>query len=577
MRYFSVDMEDVNSKLLKTVIIEAYDASTDRLKNEVLTPNFFLLHGRRIRRSDIDFSSQLTLLLTTECNAGCLYCFADPEGRGKKMSFETAKTAIDLAFKRIGSKTDKLSVFFFGGGEPTLALVVIKKVKEYLEKEYSGRYKTGISTNGVFSDETREWMTNNIDHISLSCDGPSDIQNSNRPLRGGFPSSQIIEENIKSLTSQKPISMKATITGISMMRQEEIVEYAYRMGIMSVGFSPLMVVERSSRNNLLPINYDKFIESLLKAVEFSYLLNMEFSSEYLPIETKYSFCGFDGPNFAVTPDGDLSGCWESCEVGKDLDEFIYGKLTNSSSELVINEEKFNKLKERSSQNIPDCQNCFLKWSCAGGCAAESQRRMFNIMMVDASQCGAKRLAVKQYFLYLARKSTRMVKPYIECRQGGNYFVMYFNEFKLGKLNELADNPLMEIDVTISNLKEIVGKIIEYRDNRGYVPTFFFLRIKSFDRLDLKNKNDFIAMLDDLKINKIHYIVVNNISSKLANSGDSQFWFEKYQIPRHIVETLDFFTVIDGKVYFGDRDSGLNINQTTKTDIINKAIELGIVS
>lgn len=121
----------------------------------------------------------LTLCLTHDCNLRCGYCYAGRK-RPVVMSGETAFRSIDFGLERaqkegkaLGKRPEILIGFF--GGEPLLEWDLLRKCREYAEKEAapSGiRLKWTLTTNMTLLTEERvEWLMEQGFHLGLSLDG----------------------------------------------------------------------------------------------------------------------------------------------------------------------------------------------------------------------------------------------------------------------------------------------------------------------------------------------------------------------------------------------------------------------
>ena len=70
-----------------------------------------------------------------------------------------------------------------------------------------------ITTNGTASTEDMAWMMENDFNISVSCDGPPDIQNRNRPFVDGRPSRAVVEETLKLMVAhQYPFTVRLSFS-----------------------------------------------------------------------------------------------------------------------------------------------------------------------------------------------------------------------------------------------------------------------------------------------------------------------------------------------------------------------------
>lgn len=130
--------------------------------------------------------SDITLQVTKNCNFSCRYCaFANDNNIGRvhqntKMSVKVAKDAIDFLFKH-SQDVHELTIAFYGG-EPMLNFELIKEVVEYANsKFFTKKIKYLMTTNAsILNDEMLALLVKNNFEISISLDGPKNIQNRHR-------------------------------------------------------------------------------------------------------------------------------------------------------------------------------------------------------------------------------------------------------------------------------------------------------------------------------------------------------------------------------------------------------------
>lgn len=115
--------------------------------------------------------TSLTLMVSQECNLRCIYCYGNGGEYNKRglMNFEVAKQAVDFLVKN--SKSNDLSVVFFGG-EPLLNFTLMKQVVEYCNTISSKAFKYSITTNGLLiNPEVENFLLENKFTIQISMDG----------------------------------------------------------------------------------------------------------------------------------------------------------------------------------------------------------------------------------------------------------------------------------------------------------------------------------------------------------------------------------------------------------------------
>lgn len=152
---------------------------------------------------------KLCLQVTQNCNFRCKYCVysGEYENRGhsnKVMSWEIAKKSIDFMIAH-SKNSESMNVGFYGG-EPLLHFDLIKKCMEYLEESVQGKELTyNMTTNAsLLSEDIVEEILKRKFKLTISIDGPKEIQDRNRVLASGKGSYDIVYNNIRSLCEKYP-------------------------------------------------------------------------------------------------------------------------------------------------------------------------------------------------------------------------------------------------------------------------------------------------------------------------------------------------------------------------------------
>ncbi|MBN2149516.1 MAG: hypothetical protein JW726_19160 [Anaerolineales bacterium] len=178
----------------------------------------------------------LTLYLSNACNLSCPYCYSEPvQQPAKRISLPAVASAARLVAENCRETGTPFNVVFHGGGEPSMEMDLLEQCLDVAEEtaiEHGVGIFRYIATNGVMPAIHATWLSQRFDMIGLSCDGPPDIQNSQRPLRsadGSQPaeSSSTQVESTAQIIHQhkKPLHVRTTITPDSVKRQQEIVDY----------------------------------------------------------------------------------------------------------------------------------------------------------------------------------------------------------------------------------------------------------------------------------------------------------------------------------------------------------------
>ena len=128
---------------------------------------------------------QLILQVTQNCNLRCKYCvysgsYVNRTHSNKRMSFETAKKAVDFYYRHNRNKKDAIIGFY--GGEPLLEMDLIKRVVEYSKKLFEGKFIVfNITTNAtLLTEDIIHFFNDNNIGLTISLDGPKSVHNNGR-------------------------------------------------------------------------------------------------------------------------------------------------------------------------------------------------------------------------------------------------------------------------------------------------------------------------------------------------------------------------------------------------------------
>ena len=158
--------------------------------------------------------THLELIHTEGCNLGCLYCFEKDMLGYRRMSADTARSAVKLLFDYSANSPNVTIVHF--GGEPTMNLPAIKMVTEYAENLAAQTGKTvdfDMTSNGVLiTDEMAEYFAAHKIMVLLSIDGlkaSHDRYRTDKRGRGTF--GQVVKAVRRLQMTQKWVGVKMTV------------------------------------------------------------------------------------------------------------------------------------------------------------------------------------------------------------------------------------------------------------------------------------------------------------------------------------------------------------------------------
>lgn len=317
----------------------------------------------------------LCLNVAHDCNLRCKYCFASTGdfGTGRKiMPFETAKRAIDFVIQRSGKRRN-IEVDFFGG-EPLLAWNTVVKTVEYarsVEKEHNKNFRFTITTNGMLlNQEKMDYINREMKNCVLSLDGRKEVNDDHRPTAGGTGSYDRIVPRYQQLVAgrgDQEYYVRGTYTKKHPDFAADVMHLARDLGFKNVSVEPATgkpgdpFAITEDELEAAKAEYDKLARELLDQPEINFFHFFVDLQQGPCVIKRMRGCGAGSEYVAITPEGDIYPCHQF--VGDD--EFKMGNLYDGSFDT----ELANTFAGLNIYTKPDCQKCWAKFYCSGGCAA----------------------------------------------------------------------------------------------------------------------------------------------------------------------------------------------------------------
>lgn len=322
----------------------------------------------------------LCLHIAHDCNLACKYCFAEEgeyHGRKALMSFEVGKAALDFLIANSGSRRN-LEVDFFGG-EPTLNFQVVKDLVAYgreQEKIHNKNFRFTLTTNGVLlNEEIMEFANKEMANVVLSIDGRKEVNDNMRPFPKGAGSYDVIVPKFQKFAqsrNQENYYVRGTFTHHNLDFSKDVLHLA-DLGFKQISVEPVVAKETESyaiKEEDLPRlleEYDILAAEMAKRKKegnpftfFHFMIDLEGGPCVLK---RLSGCGSGTEYLAVTPWGDLYPCHQF--VGNE--DFCMGNVSTGITRTDIRDE----FKSCNVYAKEKCRECFARFYCSGGCAANS--------------------------------------------------------------------------------------------------------------------------------------------------------------------------------------------------------------
>lgn len=324
----------------------------------------------------------MCLHIAHDCNLACRYCFAEEgeyHGRRALMSFEVGKKALDFLIANSGKRVN-LEVDFFGG-EPLMNWDVVKRLVEYgrsREAECNKKFRFTLTTNGVLlNDEIMEFANREMANVVLSLDGRQKVNDEMRPFRNGKGSYDLIVPKFRKFAKQRDelglsYYVRGTFTRDNLDFSEDIKHFA-DLGFKHMSIEPVVgqpeepyAIRKEDLPKIME-EYDKLAVELLERKKagkgvnfFHFMIDLE---QGPCVAKRLSGCGSGTEYLAVTPWGDFYPCHQF--VGNE--EFLMGNVDDG----IVRTDLQDEFKLCNVYAKPKCSECFARYYCSGGCAANA--------------------------------------------------------------------------------------------------------------------------------------------------------------------------------------------------------------
>ena len=328
------------------------------------------------------------VVATLRCNQVCTYCHASREPMSRTsadMSLETAKQVVDLIFE---SPSPQLAIEF-QGGEPLVNFEALRFVVEYaternLDERRDLQFLLVSNLSRMDEDKLRFLLQHDV-LICTSLDGPADLHDRHRRLRGGSAHAQAVHwiERIDRAYREMGcdpdlwhVDALLTTSRHSLGYAREIVDEYVRLGIKTIHVRALNPMgfahETWSRIGYTPEEFVAFwrqclehiIELNLAGTELIergaalYLASILTDDHHGYVDLR-SPCGAGIGQIAYDIDGKIYPCDEARMVARMGDElFQIGDTASSPFGDVVGHETVRAIGIASClESLPMCRDC----------------------------------------------------------------------------------------------------------------------------------------------------------------------------------------------------------------------------
>lgn len=327
-------------------------------------------NNAQVKSGRIEFGIRsLTINITQICNLHCTYCAAGGDGTygeaQKKISVE--KTIPQLKFFLDKVPNGGTFHITFLGGEPLLYPEAIELIADYVTLATAGRAikaDFSITTNGTLIDEKAlRILTKTKCKVTVSLDGPKEINDRSRPKKNGQGSTEDVIAGIKKLVEHKDQLGGLFIHSVFSENNSDL-RAAYQF------FSEFEVDGLDfvySVNSSAEILSQKYIAEMQSIADLAFKKGGESELRKIGLFDRYfdtldnqqqveNYCGAGKSYLMIDARNQIYTCpWE---VGQRESQVGSGSIlsTEKLKDLAI------PLIERNN-----CQTCWARFVCGGGC------------------------------------------------------------------------------------------------------------------------------------------------------------------------------------------------------------------
>ena len=334
--------------------------------------------------------STLVVNVTNKCNLSCAYCYEYGEdkiadttagGQPSLMSEETAQASVDFMLEQSGASPVARLTFF--GGETLLNFPVLQKTIPYARTRAAAlgkRVEFSLTTNGtLLRPEIIEFLADNDVGVTISIDGPREMQDKFRVFHDGRGSYDVIAPKVRELLRRhrsRPIGARVTLTSDVLDITRIYRHLTEEIGFWEVGFAPVTtspgrahaIGEQGFEAMLAQFRElgSDFLRAALEGRHHGFSNVRDTIEELHKGASKALPCGAGLGLMGVSTSGDVALCHRF--AGSEA--HTLGTVRDG----IDRDAQRQFLESHHIDRKTDCRTCWARPLCAGGCYHEAYTR-----------------------------------------------------------------------------------------------------------------------------------------------------------------------------------------------------------
>ena len=327
------------------------------------------------------------------------------------MPFEVGKQAIDFLLAHSGTRRN-LELDFFGG-EPLMNFEVVKQIVEYArsrEQQCNKQFRFTMTTNGLLlTDDVIDYLNREMYNVVLSLDGRKEINDMLRVRNDGTGCYDTIVPKYQKLVAQrgdKDYYVRGTFTKHNLDFAKDAIHMA-ALGFDQISIEPVVSdlnLPYSLQEEDLPAafaEYENLANILIDRKKngkgfhfFHFMIDLDQG----PCAIKrLRGCGCGNEYICITPEGDIYPCHQF--VGQQ--SFKMGNIMENTFDISMKQE----FAQSNVYSKEDCKDCWAKFYCSGGCAANSWQYEGDILKSHKLSCDLEKKRIECAIMMKAAQMT----------------------------------------------------------------------------------------------------------------------------------------------------------------------------
>lgn len=324
-----------------------------------------------IRKNKVKYASKslvLTIAPTMNCNMDCPYCYEKKVS--SKMNEETINALKEFVEKEVENREIKYIMVNWYGGEPLLAMDVIKNLSEFFIEftdKMNIKYSADMVSNGsLLNKDISDSLVNKykVKSIQITLDGGRETTNERRYLKNNEKSFDKIINAIKVASeSNLRVSVRVNVDKNNINEIDEVIEVLKENNLLNnknvyLYYAP--VIASTEKCTIFTTNCFSMKE--FAEIDNGLMLKL-YNNGIMPSYPvpKCIECGATSETvFVIESNGNLYRCWDEIE---NLDRCIGNVFTG----IRINKPYIEWLSLTTDEKCTECDKLPI---CQGGCPYE---------------------------------------------------------------------------------------------------------------------------------------------------------------------------------------------------------------